>query len=65
MIAMLSTYYSQPTLVSLAYELVVNRATTLQCFRQLREREADAAGFCLGLLGQLADAQQRALNTLT
>lgn len=62
MIAMLSSGYSQPTLVSLAHELVVNRATTTQQFRQLREREADAAGFCLGLLGQLADAQQRALN---
>lgn len=64
MIAMLSTYYSQPTLVSLAYELVVNRATTIQQFKQLRERKADAAGFCLGLLGQLNDAQRRALNML-
>ena len=64
MIAMLSSGYSKPTLVSLAHELVVNRATTTQQFKQLRERTADATGFCLGMLGQLRDAQQRALNML-
>ncbi len=64
MISMLNIDYSQPTLVSLAYELTVNRGTTIQHFRQLRERKADAAGFCLGMLGQLSDAQQRALNML-
>ena len=56
--------YSQPTLVSLANELVVNRGTTLQYFRRLRERKTDAAGFSLGMPGQLNDAQQRALNVL-
>ena len=64
MLSMLDGFYSQPTLVCLAYELVVNRAETIRQFKQLRDRKVDAIGFCLGMLGQLRDAQERALNML-
>jgi len=64
MLAMLSARYSQLTLVCLAYELVVNRAATIQQFKQLRERNNDAVGFCLGMLCQIEDAQGRALDML-
>lgn len=64
MLARLDGFYSQPTLVCLAYELVANRAVTLQQFKQLRERKADAIGFCLGMLVQVGDAQKRALDML-
>jgi hypothetical protein len=40
----------------------VNRSETMRLFARLREREADAIGFCLGLLGQLKDAQEHALD---
>ena len=33
-------------------------------FARLRNRETDAAGFCLGLLGQVRDAQERALDAV-
>ena len=64
MLATLSARYSQLTLVCLAYELVVNRAATIQQFKQLRERNNDAVGFCLGMLCQIEDAQGRALDML-
>jgi len=64
MLAMLNARYSQLTLVCLAYELVANRAATIQQFKQLRERNNDAIGFCLGMLCQIGDAQQRALDML-
>lgn len=62
MLAMLYGSYSQLTLVCLAYDLVVNRAATTRQFRRLREREGDAVDFCLGMLGQVRDAQERALG---
>ena len=64
MLAMLGGFYSQPTLVCLAYELVANRAATIQQFKLLRERKADAIDFCLGMLDQVGDAQKRALDML-
>ena len=64
MISVLEGSYSQPTLVCLAREFVVNRDTTIEQFKRLREREHDAIGFCAGLLGQLSDAQERALDML-
>jgi Fic family protein len=64
MLSMLNDFYSQTTLVCLAHELVVNRAATTRQFRRLRERKGDAAGFCLGMLGQVKDAQERALDML-
>ena len=64
MLSVLDGLYSQPTLVCLAHELVANRSTTMRQFARLRNREADAAGFCLGLLGQLRDAQKRAPDIL-
>ena len=62
MLAMLSDVYSQPMLVCLAHELVVNRAATTRQFRQLRERKGGADGFCLGMIGRIRDAQERALG---
>ena len=62
MLAALSDRYTQPTLVCLSHELVMNRSATIRQFARLRNREADAIGFCLGLLGQLKDAQKRALE---
>ena len=56
--------YSHPTLVCLAYELVANRAATIQQFKRLRERNNDAIGFCLGMFCQIEDAQERALDML-
>lgn len=56
MLAVLSGRYTQLTLACLSRELVVNRSETMRLFARLREREADAIGFCLGLLGQLKDA---------
>lgn len=64
MLAMLNARYSQLTLVCLAYELVANRAATIQQFKQLRERHSDAIGFCLGMFSQMEDAQERALDML-
>ena len=64
MLAALDGHSTQPTLVCLARELVVNRGTTMELFAQLRNREADAAGFCLGLLGQARTAQERAMDIL-
>lgn len=64
MFAVLNGHYSQPTLICLAHELVANRHTTMELFAQLRNREADAVGFCLGLLGQVRNAQERALDIL-
>lgn len=64
MLAMLGGFYSHPTLACLAYELVGNRAATIRQFKRLRERNADALGFCLGMLNQVRDAQERALNML-
>ena len=64
MIAVLECRYSQPTLVCLARELVVNHSTTMRLFRLLRDRESDVVGFCAGLLGQLGDAQESALGML-
>ena len=64
MLSVLDGLYSQPTLVCLAHELVANRSTTMRQFARLRNREADAAGFCLGLLGQLRDAQEHAMSIL-
>ena len=64
MLAMLNARYSQLTLVCLAYELVANRAATIQQFKQLRERNNDAIGFCLGMFCQIEDAQERALDML-
>ena len=62
MLAVLSSRYTQPTLVCLSHELVMNRSATMRQFARLRGREADATGFCLGLLGQLKDAQERAMD---
>ena len=45
-------------------QLVVNRSATSRQFKRLREREGDAEGFCLGLLGQVKDAQERAMRIL-
>ena len=45
-------------------QLVVNRSATSRQFKRLREREGDADGFCLGLLGQVKDAQERAMRIL-
>lgn len=64
MLTVLDGRYSQPTLVCLAHELVANRHATMEQFAHLRNREADAAGFCLGLLAQVRDAQERALDIL-
>lgn len=64
MISVLESRYSQPTLVCLARELVVNRGTTIRQFERLRNREHDAIGFCAGLLGQLGNAQEYALGML-
>lgn len=62
MLAMLNGHYSHSTLECLVYELVVNRAATSKQFKLLRERKSDALGFCLGILGQVRDAQKRALD---
>ena len=62
MLAVLSGRYTQPTLVCLSHELVMNRSATMRQFARLRDREADATGFCLGLLGQLRDAQEHAMG---
>ena len=64
MVSVLESSYSQPTLVCLAREFVVNRGTIIRQFERLRNREHDAVGFCAGLLGQLGDAQERALGML-
>jgi len=64
MLAMLDGLYSQATLVCLVRELVANRPATSRQFKLLRERKGDAEGFCLGLLGQVRDAQERALSFL-
>lgn len=65
MLAVLNGRYTQPTLVCLSHELVMNRSATMGLFARLRNREADATGFCLGLLGQLKDAQERAMDLFT
>lgn len=64
MLAALDGLYSRATLVCLVRELVVNRSATSRQFKRLREREGDAEGFCLGLLGQVKDAQERAMRIL-
>lgn len=61
-LALLSSRYSLPTLAFFSRELVVRRSVTTRYFGQLRSREADIRGFCRGLLGQLADAQELALR---
>lgn len=60
--ALLSSRYSLPTLAFLSRELVVRRSVTTRYFGQLRSRKTDISGFCRGLLGQLADAQELALR---
>lgn len=62
MLAVLSGRYTQPTLVRLSHGFVMNRGATTRQFARLRNREADAAGFCLGMLGQLKEAQERVLE---
>jgi hypothetical protein len=64
MLSVLEGGYSQPTLVCLAREFVVNRNTTVGQFARLRNREHDAVGFCAGLLGQVSDAQEYVLDVL-
>lgn len=65
MLAVLNVRFTQPTLVCLSQELVVNRSTIMQSFARLRNRETDAIGFCLRMLGQVKNAQVRALAALS
>ena len=63
-VAVLDGRYSWPTLACLSRELTSNRQETIRLFGLLRNRQADAEGFCLGMLGQLGDAQALAMHVL-
>lgn len=61
-LATLGEAYTLPTLAFFGRELVERRDMTVELFGNLRTREADICGFCIGLLGQLGDAQAVALK---